>query len=78
MRLLHCRECFDVVALFHDWRACRCGRSEGRYLAARTVLLRGPCRALEIDGSELHRGREGTWRESEGALVAVPREWASG
>jgi hypothetical protein len=32
MKLMYCAHCRDIVRLFRDKRACRCGRSWGHYL----------------------------------------------
>ena len=32
MKLLRCRACGDILAMYYRWRRCRCGASRGRYL----------------------------------------------
>lgn len=43
MKLVYCRECTDVVRLFHEIRRCRCGKSWGRYTDERNAEIGGPC-----------------------------------
>ncbi len=43
MKLIYCRECTDVVRLFHENRRCQCGKSWGRYIDERNAEIGGPC-----------------------------------
>ena len=55
MKLIYCKECRDMVLLDFSQRECKCGRSKGRYLDSLHAEIRGPCVALGILGSSLHR-----------------------
>jgi hypothetical protein len=49
VKLLHCLACQDVVKLFEEERACRCGKAKGRYLNARKVEFSGRARVLGMN-----------------------------
>ena len=71
VKLLHCRECDDVVRIYLEWRTCHCQKSKGRYINDTHVQLSGPCRALGIDTGELYKKYEGTWYESDRVIRGV-------
>lgn len=50
MKLLHCRNCHDVVRLIHTrWRMCECKQSGGQYnLDLMTATLGGDCDVIGI------------------------------
>lgn len=48
MKLLHCKSCFDIVALCSEDRACLCGKSSGYYKDKLNAVVKGPCMVLGI------------------------------
>ena len=76
MRLLHCFECGDIVAIRHERRTCTCGRSGAQTAAdGITTSCEGPARVLELRDLDLldsaldpprgpyERAREYSWWE---------------
>lgn len=55
MKLLFCRACGDIVRLWSENRSCRCGKSRGRYVEDRAVVLLGTeveCLAADTNAVE--------------------------
>jgi len=71
MKLLHCKDCDDIVRIYSEWRACKCGKSKARYINDTHAQLTGPCRALGIDTGELYKNYKGTWHESDRVIRKV-------
>ncbi len=42
MKLLFCGHCQDIVKLFPERRACKCGRSWGQYLPDNSTTVQAP------------------------------------
>ncbi len=42
MKLLFCGHCHDIVKLFPERRACKCGRSWGQYLPDNSTTVQTP------------------------------------
>ena len=42
VKLLYCGHCHDIVRLFPERRACRCGRSWGQYLPDNSTTVQTP------------------------------------
>ena len=79
MKLLFCRLCKDVAALSEAERACRCGRSKGRYLDGNRVRVWGPAAVLGIKNLSLEaavgrRGEKGAGKIAVDAYV-FPEGW---
>jgi len=56
MKLLHCLECGDVLALLSQPRSCRCGRSQGRYLEdGHAAEYSGPACVVYLSNSGVER-----------------------
>jgi len=53
MKLILCFKCEDVVRLFGESRACRCGSSGGRYIDSLNAEVWGTCVPLGFDSSSL-------------------------
>lgn len=53
MKLIMCRECHDVIKLIHEERACRCGKSSGKYINRIVVEIQGPCVPIGIDNHSM-------------------------
>ena len=54
MKLLHCRECHDVVGLLMGTeRRCRCRKSAGLYIDAMRAEYSGPADILLMNSFEL-------------------------
>jgi hypothetical protein len=52
MKLLHCTECKDVVALHLEVRTCLCGKSRGCYTNRVHALYSGPARIIAFRNYE--------------------------
>ena len=64
MKLLNCLGCKDIVKIYEDQRACRCGKSSARYVNGRLVEYAGPARIIGLKSLDYHRGEAGvdyTW-----------------
>jgi hypothetical protein len=48
MKLLYCKECHDVFAIYKKERFCICGKSKGIYLDNINAKYEGPCIPLGI------------------------------
>lgn len=48
MKLLHCRSCFDIVALSFEERTCLCGKSSGHYKDKLNAVVKGTCMVIGI------------------------------
>lgn len=55
MKLLNCRACQDIVLLQREPRACKCGKSSGRYTGPVLAEYSGPARILCIRGTDYCR-----------------------
>lgn len=69
MKLLNCLACQDIVRMFEEERACKCGKSKGRYENARRVTYSGPSRLFGMNSLDYHRvepGKEFAWFLVEG------------
>jgi hypothetical protein len=65
MKLLHCRECHDVVGLLiGKERRCRCGKSAGLYINSINAEYSGPADIFVMNTFELMTatpGRNYSW-----------------
>lgn len=69
MKLLNCLACQDIVRMFEEERACKCGKSKGRYETGRRVAYSGPARLFGLNSLDYHRvesGKEYKWHLVEG------------
>lgn len=50
MKLIFCRECFDLFRLLESLepRRCQCGKSGGKYIDRLNAEVSGPCTVLGI------------------------------
>ena len=73
MKLLHCLACQDVVRLFEEERACKCGKAKGRYVNGRDVVFEGAARVLGMNSLDFLRVKPGEnapwWPIAEGDHV---------
>jgi len=58
MKLLHCTECKDVVALHRKMRTCLCGKSKGYYLDTKRVTFSGPGIIIGFNNDQFLRATE--------------------
>lgn len=77
MKLIFCLECHDVVRLFHEDRACRCGGSGGRYTDTLNAEIWGTCVPLGFENRAfavaLQKRPEGPGKGSRFLAFVIPK-----
>jgi hypothetical protein len=49
LKLIFCKECYDVVRLTEKERTCECKKSSGKYVDDLNAEISGPCIPLGFD-----------------------------
>lgn len=67
MKLLVCRSCQDVIKVLWDWRPCRCGEAQARYIDDRIVEVTGTGIIMGVSNRDLEK----SVRAGEGKVGAM-------
>lgn len=77
MKLIYCKECGDIVRLFHLPLTCECGASGGVYVNDINAEIWGEVVPLGIDNLSFIEALKGRPKEGEGSLFTafvIPEE----
>ena len=80
MKLLFCNRCGDVFSLSNEWKTCRCGKSQGKYINRIDVQHKGYSIPLGFNSRSFHealKNRPSTGTGKEFVAFVIPREYTT-